>query len=87
MTAGLRFVETLADPAQRGALTGAMYAAAYAGMTAPLVASTIARFIGFDAVLGVLVAFGVVVTGWLWVATRPFRAAAPRRTAPEAPMG
>lgn len=87
MTAGLRFVESLADPSQRGALTGSMYAAAYAGMTAPLVASTIARVIGFDAVLGVLVAFGVALTAWLLVATRPFRAAAPRHTRSSAPLG
>jgi len=76
MTAGLRFVEVLADPKQRGALTGAFYAAAYAGMTAPLVASTVARAIGFEAVLGVIVAVGVVLSSWLVVATRELRAAA-----------
>lgn len=76
MTSGLRFVEVLADPRQRGALTGAFYAAAYAGMTAPLVASTIARVIGYDAVLGVIVAVGVALSSWLVVATRELRAAA-----------
>lgn len=75
MTSGLRFVEVLADPRQRGALTGAFYAAAYAGMTAPLVASTIARAIGFEAVLGVLVAVGAALTAWLLSATRHLRAA------------
>jgi hypothetical protein len=73
MTSGLRFVEVLADPRQRGALTGAFYAAAYAGMTAPLVASTIARAIGYEAVLGVIVAVGVALSAWLTGATRHLR--------------
>jgi hypothetical protein len=73
MTSGLRFVEVLADPGQRGALTGSFYAAAYACMTAPLIASTLARAIGFEAVLGVLVGVGIGLTCWLVVATRPFR--------------
>jgi len=76
MTAGLRFVEVLADPRQRGALTGAFYAAAYAGMTAPLVASTLARAIGYEAVLAVLVGLGVMLSAWLVGATRDLRAAA-----------
>lgn len=73
MTSGLHFVEVLADPRQRGALTGAFYAAAYAGMTAPLVASTIARVIGFEAVLGVITAVGAALAAWLLVATRSLR--------------
>lgn len=76
MTSGLRFVEVLADPKQCGALTGAFYAAAYAGMTAPLVSSTIARVIGYEAVLAVIVAVGVVLSVWLIGATRHLRAAA-----------
>jgi MFS family permease len=75
MTAGLRFVEVLADPRQRGALTGAFYAAAYAGMTAPLIASTIARVIGYEAVLAVIVAAGVGLSVWLAHATRELRVA------------
>jgi hypothetical protein len=75
MTAGLRFVEVLADPRQRGALTGAFYAAAYVGMTAPLVASTIARVIGYEAVLAVIVAVGVALSAWLGHTTRELRAA------------
>ena len=35
MTSGLRLVEWITVPADRGALTGAFYAAAYAGMTMP----------------------------------------------------
>ena len=75
MTAGLRFVEVLADPRQRGALTGSFYAAAYAGMTAPLVASTIARAIGYEAVLAVIVTVGGALAVWLGYATRELRAA------------
>lgn len=75
MTSGLRFVEMLADPKQRGALTGSFYAAAYAGMTAPLFASTIARAIGYDAVLSAIVAVGVVLSTWLIAATRHLRTA------------
>jgi hypothetical protein len=75
MTSGLRFVEVLADPRQRGALTGAFYAAAYAGMTAPLVASTIARAIGYEAVLAVIATIGAALSIWLVHATRELRAA------------
>ena len=75
MTAGLRFVDLLADPNQRGALTGAFYAAAYAGMTAPLVASTIAEVIGYEAVLGVISAIGAVLAVWLMSATKSLRIA------------
>lgn len=73
LTSGLRFVEQLADPVQRGALTGSFYAAAYAGMTAPLVSSTVARAIGFEAVLAVLVVGGAALTVWLMRAMRSSR--------------
>jgi MFS family permease len=73
MTSGLRFVDRLADPRQRGALTGSFYAAAYAGMTTPLIASTVARAIGFDAVLAVMTALGCLLAAWLTVATRQLR--------------
>ncbi len=74
MTSGLHFVDVLADPKQRGALTGAFYAAAYAGMTAPLVASTLAHAIGYEAVLAVITAAGVGLAVWLIAATRSLRA-------------
>lgn len=73
MTSGLRFVDRLADPRQRGALTGAFYAAAYAGMTTPLIASTVARAIGFEAVLAVMTALGCGLAVWLSAATRSLR--------------
>jgi hypothetical protein len=70
MTAGLRLVEWITIPADRGALTGAFYAAAYAGMTMPLVASTLARSIGYSAVLAVLTVCGAAGSAWLVYATR-----------------
>jgi MFS family permease len=73
MTSGLRFVDLLTDPRQRGALTGAFYAAAYAGMTAPLAASTVARAVGFEAVLAVIAVIGAVLAVWLVSATRTLR--------------
>jgi MFS family permease len=81
MTAGLNFVDVLADRSQRGALTGAFYAAAYAGMTAPLVASTVARAIGYQAVLAVIAAIGAGLALWLVTVTRSLRV----RTAPRTP--
>jgi len=82
MTAGLRFVDRLADPIQRGALTGSFYAAAYAGMTTPLIASTVARAFGFESVLAVMTGLGCVLVVWLAVSVRSFRApaAAPARS-------
>ena len=75
MTAGLRFVDRLADPRQRGALTGSFYAAAYAGMTTPLIASTVARVIGFESVLAVMTGIGCLLALWLAAATKHLRAA------------
>jgi MFS family permease len=76
MTAGLRFVDRLADRSQRGALTGSFYAAAYAGMTTPLIASTIARAFGFESVLAVMTGFGCLLAVWLTVSVRRLRSAA-----------
>lgn len=70
MTAGLRFVDLLTSADQRGALTGSFYAAAYVGMTTPLVASTIARATGFEAVLALIAALGAALTLWLRYAIR-----------------
>jgi hypothetical protein len=76
MTSGLRFVDRLADPRHRGALTGAFYAAAYAGMMTPLIASTVARVIGFESVLAVMTVGGFLLAIWLSVAVRNLRPAA-----------
>lgn len=74
MTSGLRFVDQLVDPNQRGALTGSFYAVAYAGMMAPLVASTLARLIGYEVVLASIAALAGGLAVWLFVAIRNFRA-------------
>jgi len=42
MTSGLRFVDLLCEPADRGAMTGAFYAVAYAGMTMPVLVASLA---------------------------------------------
>lgn len=70
MTSGLRLVDALTRPEDRGALTGAFYAAAYAAMTMPVLVASAARLIGFTTVLGVLAVAGAAVTVWLRVATR-----------------
>jgi hypothetical protein len=70
MTSGLRFVDTLTRPEDRGALTGAFYAAAYAAMTMPLVVATAGRLVGFTAVLAVFTVLGVLGSIWLAKASR-----------------
>ncbi len=73
MTAGLRLVDIITEPRERGALTGSFYAAAYVGMMMPLAASTIARASSFEAVLAALVMAGVGGALWLFAATRTLR--------------
>ena len=79
MTSGLRLVEWITLPMDRGALTGAFYAAAYSGMTMPVVVATVARPIGYSSVLAILTGLGVIGSGWLIHATRGM---APAQTAP-----
>ncbi len=74
MTSGLRLVEWITLPMDRGALTGAFYAAAYAGMTMPVVVATVARPIGYTSVLAVLTGLGVIGSVWLIHATRALAA-------------
>lgn len=65
-TAGLRLVDRLAVPADRGALTGTFYAIAYVGMTMPVVVTTLAGSTRLTEVLiGVTVAGAA---GSLWLA-------------------
>jgi MFS family permease len=73
MTSGLRFVELITAPEHRGALTGAFYALAYIGMMSPLVASTVARSIGFVPVLAGLTVLGAVGSSWLAVTAKTIR--------------
>jgi hypothetical protein len=65
LTSGLRMVDILTAPTDRGALTGAFYAVAYAGMTMPALVSSIAGPSGFTPVLSVLTALGVAGSVWL----------------------
>jgi len=68
VTAGLRFVDVLTEPATRGAMTGAFYAVAYAAMTMPALVATIARSrTGYVAVLSGVSAIAVLATLWLRV--------------------
>jgi hypothetical protein len=70
MTSGLRLVEWMTLPTDRGALTGAFYAAAYAGMTMPVVVASVARPVGYTTVLAILTALGAAGSAWLLYATR-----------------
>ncbi|MBA2336837.1 MAG: MFS transporter [Acidimicrobiia bacterium] len=66
VTSGLRFVDVLAEPSRRGAMTGAFYGVAYAGMTMPVVVASVAGPGGFGLVLTVLTAvagIGTVLLG------------------------
>ncbi len=76
MTAGLRLVDIITEPRERGALTGSFYAAAYVGMMMPLAVSTIARASSFEAVHAALVMAGVGGALWLFTATRTLRVSA-----------
>jgi hypothetical protein len=70
MTSGLRFVDLLTDPANRGALTGAFYAVAYAGMTMPVIISSISGSAGYPTSLAVLTLAGALGSIWLTSAAR-----------------
>jgi hypothetical protein len=70
LTSGLRMVDILTDPADRGALTGAFYAVAYAGMTMPALVSSVAGPSGFTPVLSVLTMIGIAGSVWLARAAR-----------------
>jgi hypothetical protein len=61
VTSGLRFVDVLAEPTRRGAMTGAFYGVAYAGMTMPVVVASVSGPGGFSVVLVVLT--GVAAAG------------------------
>lgn len=75
MTSGLRLVDAITRPTDRGALTGTFYAVAYAGMTMPVIVSTVARSAGYEVVLAVLAVIGAALTAWLVAATRSVRLA------------
>ncbi len=62
VTSGLRFVDLLAEPARRGAMTGSFYGIAYAGMTLPVVIASLAGPNGFGAILTALTGVAAVGT-------------------------
>lgn len=62
VTSGLSFVDRLAHPDRRGAMTGAFYAVAYSGMTMPVLISTLAGPGGFGAVLTIITGVGAAGT-------------------------
>jgi hypothetical protein len=73
MTSGLRFVDMICEPSDRGALNGSFYAASYAGMMMPLVVSSIARVVGSVVpVLAVVTVVTASVAMWLRRATLTF---------------
>ncbi|MGA1035615.1 MAG: hypothetical protein ACO3VI_09890, partial [Ilumatobacteraceae bacterium] len=66
MTSGLRFVDMICRPEDRGALNGSFYAAAYGGMMMPLVVTSIARPVGsITPVLAVVTVITASVALWL----------------------
>jgi len=64
-TAGLRLVDRLADPRDRGALTGTFYAIAYAAMTMPVIVTSLAGSDNLTPVLAAVTGVGVLGTPWL----------------------
>lgn len=66
MTSGLRFVDIICRPEDRGALTGSFYAVAYAGMMNPLLVSTVNKAVG--SFVPILVCISIVTgLGSLWL--------------------
>jgi MFS family permease len=70
LTSGLRLVDLITVPTDRGALTGSFYAVAYAGMTMPALVASLAGPDGFAPVLSVLTGVGIVGSVWLSKAAR-----------------
>jgi MFS family permease len=70
MTSGLRFVDLICRPEDRGALNGSFYAVAYMGMMMPLVVSSIGRVVGsLTPVLAIVAMVTAALTLWLRHAT------------------
>lgn len=70
VTAGLRFVDMLAQPDSRGTMATSFYAVAYAAMTMPVLVSSLAALANFGLVLAGITALGAFGTGWLVWAIR-----------------
>ncbi|MEC7457910.1 MAG: hypothetical protein VYE42_07790, partial [Actinomycetota bacterium] len=66
MTSGLRFVDIICLPEDRGALTGSFYAVAYVGMMNPLFVSTVNKAV--DSFVPILAGIAVVTAlGSCWL--------------------
>lgn len=66
MTSGLRFVDIICRPEDRGALTGSFYAVAYAGMMNPLLVSSVNKAV--DSFVLILSSIAMVTAlGSLWL--------------------
>ncbi len=69
LTAGLRLIETLSLPAERGGLTGIYYALTYVGFAAPFLLAAVASRTGYEAALGGTAALAALTAVWLLVRT------------------
>lgn len=70
MTSGLRMIDHMTDPRDRGALTGSFYALTYLGMTMPLFVASAGRIVGYSPVLAVYTLGGISILVWLTRAIR-----------------
>ena len=74
LTAGLRMVETLSAPAERGALTGVFYALTYVGFGAPYLLAALASRTDWTVALGAAAILAAVSALWLLMrAAHPVR--------------
>ncbi len=78
LTAGLRLIETLSLPTERGALTGIYFALTYVGFAAPFLLAAVASETGYPAALAGTAALAALTAVWLLVraALRPVGSAA-----------
>ncbi|MCP9485149.1 MAG: MFS transporter [Gaiellaceae bacterium MAG52_C11] len=67
LTAGLRLIETLALPAERGALTGIYYALTYVGFAAPFLVAAAASELDYPVALGGTALLAALTAVWLLV--------------------
>lgn len=77
LTAGLRFVDILTDPHNRGAMVGLFYTVAYSAMVMPVVVASIAAVSSYQTVLWGYAALAALGTVWLRWAIRSASLSAP----------
>ncbi|MEJ7568193.1 MAG: MFS transporter [Gaiellaceae bacterium] len=78
LTAGLRLIETLSLPSERGALIGIYYALTYVGFAAPFLLAAAASRTGYPVALAGMAALAALTAAWLLAraALRPVGSAA-----------